>query len=229
VDVPVFHRALQVSVRELQVNAALDLIRRKVVLPILDKPFDHKWQVQGLGMLRTYLDPNTRMHIWHSKLNYCADSGWHTHPWDFSSFIVAGSIQNKKYLKRVDGEFLGESEPPFKANGAWTPFMEQQIICGPGGCAMSEPKLVYLFEAVNVQLYAGSTYAQRADEIHTTLPADGTISIITRKTVHEDGSANIYYPVGSTWSSAEARPAEDFEIILGVNTALKRLSAEGAL
>jgi len=210
-------------------NAALDLIRNRIVLPILTAPFQHKWQVQGLGMLRTYLDANTRLHIWHSKLNYCDDSGWHTHPWDFSSFVVAGKITNRRFLKRVEGEFLGESEPPFRASGAWTPFTEQHIICGPGGCAMSEPKPVYLFEAMRTEHTAGETYGQRADEIHTTETVDGSITIITRKTVHEDGSANVYFPRGSEWSSAEAREATQDEIMQGVNVALKRLSAERQL
>jgi len=202
-------------------NAALDLIRNKIVLPILTAPFQHKWQVQGLGMLRTYLDPNTRLHIWHSKLNYCEDSGWHTHPWDFSSFVVAGKITNSRFLKRED-------TPSGVATG-WQPFTEQHIICGPGGCAMSEPKSVYLFENSREAYTAGNTYSQRADEIHTTGTMDGSITIITRKTVNEDGSANVYFPRGSEWSSAEAREATEDEIMLGVNVALKRLSAEGQL
>jgi hypothetical protein len=55
---------------------------------------------------------------------------------------------------------------------------------------------------------------------------DGTVSIIQRRTVHEDGSAYIFYPTGSKWTSAEARDDLPLEIAQGCELALERLNQE---
>lgn len=190
-------------------------IIRDLVRPILRQPFDNgrKWQVQGLGMLRTYLSPETRLHIWCPEFNYCEDSGWHTHPWDFSSFVVAGIIQNTKYIER---KAAGRSK-------GWIPFIKQRIICGPGGCSMGEPEDVFLKEVVNHTYVSGTHYSQNADEIHSSHPERGTVTVITRNVVYPDGSATVYHPKDSKRTSAEARPATAHEIRFGTAIALERM------
>lgn len=202
------------------ISAELNIIRA-LIRPILAKPFaeNRKWQVQGLGMLRTYIDKDTRLHVWDARLHYCEDSGWHTHPWNFSSFIAAGTIRNRLYREQKDVYHVREVP-------LWKPFTKQHIICGPGGCAISEPEDVFLMEAATHTYYAGESYQQTADEIHASEPSNGAVSVITRQTVHLDGSANVYYPSGSKWTSAEARRAQIEEISEGCKLALATMDGE---
>ena len=196
-------------------------IIRALVRPILENPQRNEWQVQGLGMLRTYLDKDVRLHIWDNRLNYCADSGRHTHPWDFGSFIVAGAVINTTYIENhspVEGRMIGADR--------WRPFKKRRIVCGPDGCALSEDVPCFLWPAMSIEYKAGSSYTQSADEIHATKTMDGTISIISRKLVHADGSATIYTPADSEWSNAEARKATWPEIFNGCELALARLTQE---
>ncbi len=81
-------------------------------------------------------------------------------------------------------------------------------------------------EAVTETLLAGDSYQQSADEVHSSHPTQGAISIITRRVVYPDGSANIFYPEGSTWTSAEARDAKLHEIKDGTRLALAQLNQE---
>ena len=36
----------------------------EIVEKILNNPLDYEWELQGFGMLRTYIDKDTRMQIW---------------------------------------------------------------------------------------------------------------------------------------------------------------------
>ena len=36
----------------------------EIVKKILNNPLDYEWELQGFGMLRTYIDKDTRMQIW---------------------------------------------------------------------------------------------------------------------------------------------------------------------
>lgn len=165
---------------------------------ILEHPSDHSWQVQGLGMLRTSLTPELRLHIWDKGSKFCADSGWHTHPWDFTSLNVVGRLYNTRY--RIGEEGGGEI------------FNRQLITCGLGGCHRGEPDVVQLIEQPEELYVPGESYFQRKDEIHSTGYTDGTITLIRKKYYEDRDSAYVFYPVGSQWTSAEARPAEPAEI-----------------
>jgi hypothetical protein len=200
-------------------------IARAFVKPILENPTANgrKWQVQGLGMLRTYLEPDLRLHVWNSKMRYCADSGHHTHPWDFWSYIVAGRIADHGFIQHVlEGPITERMLGPDR----WMPYNKQKIICGPGGCSVSEIEKTFLWPTDDLVYAAGMKYGHRADDIHWTETTDGAVSIISRKTVHEDGSAYIFWPEGKEFTSAEARPATPEEIALGTSTALAQIIRE---
>lgn len=204
-------------------NEALPIVRA-LIRPILHDPFDREWQVQGLGMLRTYIEKDVRLHIWNSAFNYCDDSGWHTHPWDFTSYLVAGSIVNTLYIENhrpVEGRMIGADH--------WHAFRKRRIVCGPEGCALSADEPCFLWAATSQEYVAGQSYSQKADDIHTTKPSDGAISIISRKLVHADGSATIYTPADKEWSNAEARKATSDEIHQGTQLALAQLRKEDGI
>jgi hypothetical protein len=59
--------------------------------------------------------------------------------------------------------------------------------------------------------------------IHETDAEDGTVTII-RKTPTGDDSARVFWKVGTTWGSAEPRPATPDEVRLVSERALHRWS-----
>ena len=69
-------------------------ITKDIVSFILDHPADDGWTLQGLGMLRLYLTPTLRLHVWDSRYAVEGVSTMHNHSWHFSLYVVAGEIQN---------------------------------------------------------------------------------------------------------------------------------------
>lgn len=104
-------------------------LARDVAYRALTAPLHHKWQIQGLGMLRTYLDDagEMRLHVWDSSASYVKDSNIHTHPWGFDSRVLSGVMRNRRFLCSMNG--WGHHD-----------YMRQKIVCGPGGCSVEEPE-----------------------------------------------------------------------------------------
>lgn len=171
-------------------------LTRKLVSQILKAPYNIKWSVQGLGMLRMYLSENLRLHIWHNDFRVPNVSTVHDHPWDFESSIVAGQITNKRYVPAVEG----------------TPFMHNLIKCGEGGGLTEVPPRSVMLEALPFETYrTDESYNQDAQEIHETEALDGTITII-RRTFHKDTEHAHVFWQGSGWVSAEPREATQAEV-----------------
>ena len=184
----------------------------KIAVKAILEDTNREWSIQGLGMLRTYLPDNSRLHIWNPDLKYADVSEFHTHPWDMTSFVVSGRVQNTIYL----------DNPSSRPN-----FMRQQILCGEGGGLEGEPEERELtVDVVNSRIVpAGRSYQQAFDQVHRSDPVPGTVTII-RRTVPFGGSpdhAYVYYPVGEEWISAEPRTATPTEIQSSIELALKGL------
>ena len=80
-------------------------MKKETLLDILKNPFNYEWEVQGLGMMRTYLNEDTRFQIWNKDLIVEDVTDVHTHPWDFISVILQGKITNhiyKEYMGQVN-------------------------------------------------------------------------------------------------------------------------------
>lgn len=185
-----------------------------LVKKILENPDGFDWSIQGLGMLRLYLSPDIRLHVWDSSAKYEDVSTMHTHPWDFISYVVFGEVRQYRFT-----EATGRSGVPFN---------RQEILCGEGGGPSGDPEIVYLQHGREEVHPAGSTYRQEASEIHSSFPADGTVTIIHR-TFHEDTDhAFVYYPQGEEWVTAEPRPATFDEVHHICASALSRYE-EGAV
>src|SRR5579859_497475 len=113
---------------------------KQIIKAILKSPDKLKWSVQGLGMMRTYLSQEVRLHIWDSALKVPNASPLHDHPWHLDSYIVAGEVRQYRYAL--------QSPPP--VNMVYTPetkvdkFRFATILCGEGACTMSEPQDVWL-------------------------------------------------------------------------------------
>lgn len=173
------------------------------------------WSIQGLGMLRLYMtdDRSVRLHIWDKEAVYTPrPSMIHTHPWDFTSVIIAGRLTNYRYLESKNG--WGTHD-----------YMSQEIICGPGGCLKGEPEETSLANGSTRSLGPRDTYSMKAPEIHQTQFFDGTLSIITRTFLGDTERARVFWPVGEEWISAEPRAATRDEVARAAGKALKLMGA----
>ena len=98
---------------------------KALVKSILDYPFGgRQWSVQGLGMLRTYITKELRLHLWNPALEAPGASKLHTHPWDLHSVVLSGQIVDTVYRSR-----------PFGTPTHW----RQRLRCGVGGCLVDAP------------------------------------------------------------------------------------------
>lgn len=174
---------------------------------LLEAPEAREWQLQGLGMLRTYLTPEIRLHVWHAGHAVDGVSTMHTHPWHMESKILAGIVRQYRYFRPgMMTQHVLESDPPEE-------FMQQSLKCGVGGHLTEEPDLVRLRRGKLEEYGEGDIYRQFAHEIHVSLPENGTVTAIHR-TVPEGANpdqAYVFWPAGEEWISAEPRPATDQE------------------
>lgn len=182
-------------------------MNKLLVQKILESPTDLEWSVQGLGMLRLYLSKEVRLHIWHSDLKAEDASVIHTHPWDFTSHIIAGQINNT-----ILTEQGGYSPIPHK---------RQQIFCGVGGGLIGDPEEVTLGVDSKHTYYEGDSYEEKAEEIHLSQALNGTVTIVERRFKDDEDHAFVYWEEGE-WGSAEPRPAENVEVLGVTSYALNR-------
>lgn len=164
------------------------------------------WSLQGFGMLRLYLNSETRLHIWDNRYQVPGVSLLHTHPWDFTSRIVVGKVTNVRYERHGEGQ----------------PFWEQLIRCGAGGGLCDLPIAAALMARAPEVYTAGQIYHQRAREIHETSYEDGTVTIIARAFKEDPDHARVFWPLGENWGSAEPRPATPREVEDIVSRSLER-------
>lgn len=182
---------------------------RLLVRDLLERPLGREWTLQGLGMLRTYLSKEVRLHIWDKRYAVPGVSELHTHPWDFSSLVVAGVVRNVRHLS-YSGPTIG------------LPYIRQALRCGAGGGLQGVPEPVFL-AARDVEYYdAGTSYRQTAGEIHRSVPEDGTVTLVQREFYEDKDAAHVFWPDGQVWVSAEPRPATDEEVLAITGNALKR-------
>lgn len=173
---------------------------------------DADWQVQGLGMLRMYLNRETRIHVWHNGLVYHdTPSVIHNHPWEFVSRIIVGSLRNVRYKEDTDNPF---STPNHHVG---------KILCGPGGGLIPESSRDVRLEIAAVDEYKeGDVYYQAADELHNTIFQNGSVTLVNRKFKEDPDHASVAFPIGTQWKTAEPRTATQAEIELGIKAALER-------
>lgn len=165
-----------------------------------------RWTLQGLGMLRLYLSPTTRLHVWSMAHRNPMASTLHTHPWDFSSYVVVGSIENTTY------------EQAYRSG---VKYNRQLLRCGEGGGLEGTPDQIRL-ESSGWQVNEGELYEQAAEVIHETDFWDGTVTLVQRTMRADTEHAYVFWRDGQTWGSAEPREATPEEVEAITGTALRR-------
>jgi hypothetical protein len=167
------------------------------VRAILSHAGDFEWTLQGFGMLRLSMpcpEGDFRLNIWDSMYRVGDVSLMHSHPWDFKSLIVSGALCNLRFSGCTEG--TGES------------FDFATIKPGPGG-GITEGKsgTVELVCVAKEYFAAGDVYQQKAEEIHISLPEDGTVTL-NRRDRRADDIAQVFWRTGKAWVSAEPRKAD---------------------
>ena len=200
-------------------------LTKLAVKAILERASAHPWSLQGMGMFRLYLSREVRLHVWDMRFTVEKVSTVHTHPWDFTSHVLSGAITNRIFTKVEHGEL--QREPGFIAGfpGQFKEYREQQIVCGPGGGASSEPKRVYLYTPDDDGLLTHVTdsyYCQDASDIHESIPKSGTVTLLERTLKEDTEHAYVYFREGRSWVSAEPRDATEHEVLAMARMALDR-------
>jgi hypothetical protein len=180
-----------------------------LVKNILEKAEHYKWSLQGLGMLRLYLSDELRLHVWDSRYKMENVSPLHDHPWSFDSDVIAGQVDQFRYT-------LSDKDTQHAQK-----FKFATIKCGENACTVSDPEIAYLlphFETFN----EGESYTQHKDEIHESIPTDGTVTLVHR-TFHPDREhARVFWRGDGGFVSAEPRPAAKEEVKAITEYALRR-------
>jgi hypothetical protein len=186
-------------------------VTKELVRAVLSSPDKLKWSVQGLGMLRTYLSKEVRLHIWDSSPKVYNVSPLHTHPWHLDSYIVTGELRQCRYKL---------ADVPNAAGSL--PYNMATIKCGENACTMSDPVKVGLFRWPMESYTEGMTYHQDNTEIHESLPADGTITLVTRTFTEDTEHAQVFWQGNGGFVSAEPRAATPEEVLQITQNALAR-------
>lgn len=183
-----------------------DRVTKALVRHLLEHPDSIEWTLQGFGMLRCYLEPEVRLHVWDDRYKAPGVSELHTHPWNFHSLVVAGEVHNHRFVES-DGSREGTHQA--------IPRKRQTIRCGEGGGLVGDPVDVILSEEPTETYCEGEGYTQLAEEIHRSVPANGTVTIIEREFKPDTEHAYVYFQ--GEWGTAEPRLAtpEEIEAILG--------------
>lgn len=165
------------------------------------------WTIQGFGMVRFHLDDQYRINIWDMTYRVHNVSDIHTHPWDFDSVVVAGEVLNQRFID------TGFHKPVTKGELiklGWLLVGHVRIKPGPLGGSLEDLDPTHLVALKPETVPAGSTYSQRADEIHRSLPKHLSITMNERRRVGED-VADVYYD-GGQWVNAKPRLATAAEL-----------------
>jgi hypothetical protein len=171
-------------------------LQSALVLSILRQWRSFEWTIQGFGFARTKLANVGRIHVWDSRLRVPLVSDVHAHPWPLRSTIISGELINQR----------------FKVNPAerWgMPYMQSAIATGEGGGLIGEPQLVKLYGERPEFYRAGDTYEQAPEEVHRSIPMDGTVTLIERPMGPPLQETLVYWPEGTQWVSAEPRAPND--------------------
>lgn len=179
---------------------------KEMVESVLRDHHKHEWSIQGLGMLRTYLSASLRLHVWNEEARVAGASTMHTHPWDFTSYVVVGRMIDSVFQKARSGTLDGGEV-----------FNHQMLRCGVGGGLVGSPDKVLLKSVGEGQHTAGLSYHRFASDIHSSAFDNGTVTLVKRVFKSDTEHAHVYWKGPAEWGSAEPRRAtlEEVSAIVG--------------
>ena len=198
-----------------------------LVKSILERATNFEWSLQGFGMLRLYLSPEVRLHVWDDRYAVTYVSTMHDHPWDFWSRVIGGKLDNQRY--ELFSVILPSWTPPKGQEDQYMHMMMQKIRCGVGGglvkaCMTEDEAQPVVLRKLHREgpWTAADYYHQKAEEIHVSTPARGTVTIVERHFKADTEHARVFWPRGQEWVSAEPRKATQEEIKAITHYSLER-------
>jgi hypothetical protein len=196
------------------------VLNKAEVQQILRNWTTHEWQVQGFGMLRTYLDGpgEPRLQIWDQRVAVWGDWTIHDHPWDFTSRIICGTLFNQRFEKSTELDPL----PIWHQDPSERLYKGTLLVPGPEGGNTGEPFDIWLTPQPTEVYSSGDEYSQKYWELHKTRYDQGTITMIERDRVKESDTALACYSESVGQTFYRPRPATPDEIFTVTGDALKR-------
>lgn len=191
-------------------------IQSALVKSILEQWEHYDWTIQGFGMVRTKIADVGRIHVWDSRLRIPLVSDIHAHPWPLRSTVISGELINQRFAALpVEAQIDGGM-----------PYMQSAIQTGEGGGLVGAVEEVKL-SLIGTEFYTpGKIYEQEPEELHRSLPQDGTVTLLERPMGPPLQGTLVYWPNGMDWVSAEPRrPTRDYEIAPMIKLALARWNA----
>ena len=163
-------------------------------------------------MMRLYLsaDRTVRLHVWDRALAVPGAAPVHTHPWDFNSLVVVGRVFNQRFTAPEASTVVAST---------WN---RVRMKCGVGAhivatlpATAAQPDRCQLVEGAVETWHEGESYWQDRDEIHRSMPEDGTVTIVTRRFGPDSDHAWVFWRGAADvpWKSAEPRPSTDAEVV----------------
>lgn len=188
---------------------------RPLVKLILEQATSFAWELKGLGLMRTYLSDDLKLHVWDKQSQIDNVSMTHEHPWSFESLIVAGCLKQYR-LQRYSHWVLGSE-----------PFESSIVQCGPGGRLLTDVDLCHLHRGQLETYHEGQGYKQDSREIHQSLPEDGTVTLVRRISYQPARAARVYWPANEEWVSSEPIMATPEKIRRIADNTLRTWFGEG--
>lgn len=192
-------------------------IQSALVKSILERWEHYEWTIQGFGMARTKIADVGRIHVWDSRLRAPLVSDIHAHPWPLHSTVISGELINQRFdVAPADTEH----------HSGHLPYYRSIIKTGEGGGLTGEPEDVLLSLLSTDFLIPGDFYNQAPEEIHRSIPQDGTVTLLERPQGPPLQETSVFWPKGMEWVSAEPRrPSSDYALNPIIALALARWNA----
>ena len=164
-------------------------MNRALVKKILEHPSERLWTVQGFGKISTNITDNARLHIWDRIVLNPRVPAVHSHASDFESVVIVGCMRNLKMVEADHGEH-------------WNKIM--------GGCV----GVATLHELPIATYREGDQYSQTSEEIHWSLPDDGTVTLVEWNFFGPSPKPmKVFWRGHLPWQDAKPRRATDDEIL----------------
>lgn len=158
-----------------------------VVKKVLERANCYEWELKGLGLMRTYLTEDTKLHVWDERYRIPKVSRIHEHPWSFRSHVIAGTVKQYRFYQNESG----------------SSYFRSIVQCGPGGLLKGNLEKVKLCRQPLEIHCEGKWYQQNMYEVHMSLPSPGTVTLVERLDYLPERAANVYWEEGSNWVSSE--------------------------
>jgi hypothetical protein len=174
---------------------------------VLENASKFEWSLQGLGMLRLYIGDDTRLHIWDRRFAAPGATPIHDHQqWGLHSTVLSGSMCNYRFVE----------------GGAGDAYLYKTIRAGVGCVDLSGAERINLTRQPAEIYGPGECYSQWPEEIHESVPDNGTVTLMKKTPTTTPEAARVFWPAGELWGSAEPRNATPREVQEMASYALKR-------